>query len=336
MPRNTKRSRRNSRAARPRTPPKPGISIIGAGRLGTALGLALKDAGYRIEVVVTERPTTARRAANAIGANSLAVSAGQLNRLTSRQAERLSRSSVILIATPDDIIGSVAQRLAGVFESMPARPGAKISALGRIALHTSGALSSEVLDPLRNVGFAAGSIHPLVSISDPLSDAKPFRHSFFCVEGDGPAVRTATSMARASGGRTFTIDRDCKGLYHAAAVMASGNMLALFDIAVEMLERCGLSRRRSHQVLLPLLQSSVTNLSKRGPADALTGPFARADLATIEKHLRAIKSWDLRAAMAAYVLLGRRSLSLAKKRKSRPPGLDRVAQLLSVKPNDSV
>ena len=336
MQRNAKRSRRNSRAARSRTPSKPGISIIGAGRLGTALGLALKHTGYRVEIVVTKRSSSARRAAKAIGASTFAVSSGQLNRLTSRQTGRLSRSAVILIATPDDVIQSVAQRLADVFESLPARPGVKFSGLGRIALHTSGALSSEVLDPLRNVGFAAGSIHPLVSISDPLSGAKPFRQSFFCVEGDRPAVRAATSMARALGGQTFTINRDCKALYHAAAVMASGNVVALFDIALEMLERCGLSRRRSHQVLLPLLESSVTNLSRMGSSEALTGPFARADLATVEKHLRAIESKDLCAAMAAYLLLGRRSIALAKKRKPRPAGLDRVTRVLSAKTRNSL
>src|SRR5438132_12523003 len=180
-----------SRSERLTAKEKPRVSIIGAGRLGTALGLALSAAGYRIEVMVAKHQLKAERAARAIDAYTLGLTASQLNRLDSNQHNRLNRSSLILIATPDDVIAPVAEQLAGTFKSKRQQSGRGEKAMTgrRIALHTSGALSSEALSPLRDVGFATGSLHPLVSISDPFSRAELLTRAFFSVEGDPAAVR---------------------------------------------------------------------------------------------------------------------------------------------------
>lgn len=325
MERKTKISKGSSRSAGPRSrrpdlPKKDSVAIIGAGRLGTALGLALKAKGHEIKVVVTHRPSTARRVARAFGPRTLALSALQLSELSASQHDRLNRCSLILIATPDDSIPPTAELLAVLLKTSPAR---------RIALHTSGALSSDVLNPLRSAGFAAGSLHPLVSISDSRSGAESLARAFFSVEGDPAAVRTATSLVRNLGGQTFTIDSGRKALYHAAAVTAAPNMTALFDIALEMLGRCGLSARRARQVLLPLVESTMANLATQDPARALTGTFKRGDVSTVRKHLAALKSANLPQALAAYVLLGQRSISLARKGNANRAGLDQIALLLS-------
>jgi predicted short-subunit dehydrogenase-like oxidoreductase (DUF2520 family) len=93
--------------------------------------------------------------------------------------------------------------------------------------------------------------------------------------------------------------------------MASGHVLALYDLATEMLERCGLERENARQVLLPLLQSTLSNLSRSDPARALTGTFARGDVATVRRHLQALSSDGLLEALEVYKLLGARSLKLA-------------------------
>lgn len=297
--------------------------IVGAGRLGTAMGLALKARGYDIDVVVTRRPVAARLAATAFGPGTMALSALQLTRFGPRLQDRLTHCSIVLIATPDDIIPGIAQQLAVLFKAKSARLPR------RIALHTSGALSSAVLGPLRSAGFAVGSLHPLVSISDPRSGSKALARAFFSVEGDPAAIRGASSLVRDLGGRSFKIDSRRKALYHAAAVTAAPNMTALFDIALEMLGRCGLSPQRARQVLLPLAESTLANLATQDPARALTGTFKRGDVSTVEKHLAALKSANLPQALAAYVLLGKRSLSLAKRHSVNPAGLDQIARLLS-------
>lgn len=282
------------------------ISIVGAGRLGTALAIALSSCGYKIEALVARRRLKAERAAALIeDIRPLA--------LTFAQLDQIPASDILFICTPDDTIESVATRLAGIYTQR--RAGKKRASFQGTALHASGALSSTVLQSLRETGFAIGSLHPLISVSDSAQGAANLRSAFFCIEGDGVARRDASSLVSALGAESFMIQAKDKALYHAAAVMASGHLTALFDIAAEMLTYCGLTYGRAHAVLLPLLTSTLENLSRNEPAQALTGTFARADTKTVRKHLQALQSFGLRDALAAYKLLGQRSLLLAAKNK---------------------
>jgi predicted short-subunit dehydrogenase-like oxidoreductase (DUF2520 family) len=303
---------------------KPTISIVGAGRLGTALARALASSGYTIEAVVARTLRNARRAAEHVRTRPLALPCTQLDRLPS--------SDLFLITTPDDRIAESTDELAGIVDSSRRKSksvGNAMSIRGRTALHASGALSSTVLQSLRHVGFATGSMHPLVSVSDPVQGSASFGGAFFCVEGTPLAVRVARKLVRALGGQSFSISADDKALYHAAAVMASGHATALFDIAMEMLTRCGLTPRRARAVLLPLSRSTFENLVTSDPATALTGTFARADTATVRRHLAALRSSGTRDALAVYTLLGKRSLRLAKAAGARPNSLREIRRALT-------
>jgi predicted short-subunit dehydrogenase-like oxidoreductase (DUF2520 family) len=304
------------------------VAIIGAGRLGTALGLALKSVGYKIEVVAAESASSAKRSARAFGPKALFLSGHQMNRLSPGQLQRLDRCSLVLIATPDDVIARVAERLSEVFAAKRI-PGSHAPAKQRVALHTSGALTAEVLKPMRSHGFAIGSLHPLVSISESRSGAELLTQGFFSVEGDRGAVRTARSIVSDLGGESFTIDSRRRALYHAAAVTASPHITALFDIAIDMLKVCGLNPRQAQRVLLPLVKSTVANLTIQEPARALTGTFKRGDVSTVQKHLAALKAANLTQALNAYVLLGQKSISMAKKHSPNAVGLDEIARILS-------
>lgn len=307
------------------------VAIIGAGRLGTALGLALKATGVNIEVIAAKRPSATRRAAKEFGPKTLALSALQLSKLSPNQHDRLNRCSLILIVTPDDNIAPVTRQLAAIFKSKPARSRNQTNAIAarRVVLHTSGALASDVLEPLRRAGFAVGSLHPLVSISESRSGAKLLTRAFFSVEGDPPAIHVGKSIVRDLGGESFTIDSRRKALYHAAAVIASPHMTALFDIAVDMLVLCGLSATRARRILLPLVESTVANLTRQDPARALTGTFKRGDVSTVQKHLAALEAAQLPQALAAYIVLGQRSISLAQRRNANPTGLGEIMRMLS-------
>ncbi len=287
------------------------VSIIGAGRLGVALGIALAARGFRIEEVVARHLPHARKAARLIGPNTRALSSSQL--------EKLRPASILFITTPDDAIEETARQLA----SSIAWDGR-----GRIALHASGALSSESLHALSARGFHTGSMHPLISVSEPLKGSETLAQAHYCIEGHAQAVRHARTLIRKLGGRSFSINTEDKALYHAAAVMSSGHMVALFDIAAEMLTRCGLSDKESRAALLPLILSTLENLSHHAPAQALTGTFARADVTTVGKHLDALGRLQSRDALAAYLLLGQRSLELAKKNKAGAQALRKIARSL--------
>lgn len=274
------------------TPVPITMSIIGAGRLGTSLALALGKEGYVTRAVVCRSSRSAKRSA-ALIKNAIALTSGRLN--------ELPPTDLILISTPDDVINETATSLAKVGQL-----AGKLS-----VLHTSGALSSAVLLPLRQRGAHTGSIHPLVSISDPVDSLPNLRGAFYCVEGDRKAISTARQIVSALDGRSFSIAADKKPLYHAAAVMCAGHVVALFDTATEMLQQCGIRPAEAKRVLLPLLRSTVGNIERLGTSEALTGTFSRGDVATVKAHLRALEAEQLQAARQIYQLLGLRSLRLA-------------------------
>ncbi|HXI22582.1 MAG TPA: Rossmann-like and DUF2520 domain-containing protein [Pyrinomonadaceae bacterium] len=300
---------------------KLSVAIIGSGRLGTALGLALTRAGYRVPIVASLHSAHARRAANLIGRKTKHASLKNLGR--AENVDELAQADLIIIATSDDAIETVTQQLVTAIRTRSKdnrrRPPR------RIALHTSGALGAKVLDPLKREGFVVGSIHPLISISDPATGADWLARAYFSLAGDSKAVTAGRRLVRRLGGQSFQIRPEMKALYHAAALMASPNLTALFDIALEMLTRCGISPTRAHHVLLPLVESTLANLATQDPRSALTGTFKRGDLATTIKHIKAIKAEKLIEALQAYVVLGNRSLTLA----NHPRNEQEMRRLLS-------
>jgi predicted short-subunit dehydrogenase-like oxidoreductase (DUF2520 family) len=265
------------------------VSIIGAGRLGTSLALALADKSYSIRSLVARRVASARKAAELLDNETQVLAAKNLG--------SLRPAGLFLITTPDDQIAGVAAELARLETEL--KP---------VALHTSGALSAEVLAPLRKKGWSTGSIHPLISVSSAGTTA--LDGAFWSVEGDKTALRLGKTIVRDLGGKSFSIRSEDKPLYHAAAVMSAGNVVALFDVALEMLIQCGLSRKTARSILLPLLASTVHNLETKDTADALTGTFARGDVETVQRHLKALKI--NKDALELYRLLGKRSLKLTK------------------------
>jgi predicted short-subunit dehydrogenase-like oxidoreductase (DUF2520 family) len=276
---------------------KSEVSVIGAGRLGTTLAVALSRIGYSIHSLVARRVQSARKAANLLDAD--------VQVLAAKQMQSLRSADLFLITVPDDQIAQVAAGLSEVRFNTDQRK--KIT-----ALHTSGALSSDVLAPLREQGWHTGSIHPLMSISGTQDADASLRGAFWSVEGDSSALRLGKTIVRDLGGKSFSIRSDDKPLYHAAAVMVSGNVTALFDVALEMLGECGLNRKTARSILVPLIASAVRNLESKDPAQALTGTFSRGDLETVKRHVAALKNNKLAEALELYRLLGQRSLKLTK------------------------
>jgi len=278
--------------------------------LGTALASALDACGYDVRALASRGAAGARRAAARAGLKTLALGAGELGRLPAVE--------LLFITTPDDALKETVASLASLAGES-----------ARVALHTSGALSSEVLAPLRERGYGVGSMHPLAAVSEPGAGALSLRKAFYCVEGDAGAVRAARGVVRDLGGRSFSIRPEDKALYHAAAVMTAGHVVALFDTALDTLRRCGLDARRAREVFLPLLRSTVENLSTQTPERALTGSFARADAETVLKHIESLRGLRDSDALATYVALGEHSLKLASRAGVSRDAVERVMRALS-------
>jgi predicted short-subunit dehydrogenase-like oxidoreductase (DUF2520 family) len=266
------------------------VSIVGAGRVGRSLGRALRERGWRIGSVVTRSATSARDVLRAIGGGTPQVGV---------TADALE-SQIILIATPDNAIASVAQQLARVWRG---------KLRGKIVLHTSGALDRRVLAPLARKGAATGSMHPMQTFSG--RRVPRLKGIVFAIEGDARARQAARAMARSLGGVPIEISGANKAAYHAAGVLAAGHALALIESATQILTRIGFPRRRAEQTLLPLMRQMLDNFESVGARAAWTGPLARGDYAVVEKHMRALKKYppEFAEAYAALARLGARTLS---------------------------
>lgn len=266
------------------------ISILGVGRLGGALAIGFSRAGLDVANLIV------RKGGDVSG---LIPSLNPAPRVVVLEEIDALDTDTLIVAVPDPLIERVAEALEGKL--------CRVTAV----LHTSGSLSSEVLAGLRAAGHNVGSLHPLISFSDPVLGAERLSGGYFCIEGDAAAVAAAEGMVSAVSGHSFTIDTDKKALYHASAVMACGHVVALLDIAFEMLSNCGISKEKARTVLLPLVKSTVMNLEMQTPQHALTGPFARADAENLERNLASIEEYSTESARSLYVELGERSLLLA-------------------------
>lgn len=282
---------------------KPEIDIIGDGRVGRALAIAFARKWSPVNRIIA--PTTGREPVESLIPRPL-------------RTDDVLQGTVIL-AVRDSQIDSVSKTLLTHL-----RPGC-------VVLHTSGSRSSDILAPLRESGASVGSMHPLISISDPTSGAGQLATAYFCIEGDEEACRRALELVDVLGGRSFRISPEKKALYHGAAVMSAGHIVALFSESLELLAECGISPDEARDVLAPLVESTAANLRSVVPEAALTGPFARGDRETIEKNLNAIRTSDHPDFAEAYRVLGLRSLDLARKNGVSEDDIQAISAILRSK-----
>lgn len=264
-------------------PRKPSIALVGAGRVAQTLGPALRQAGYRIlEVVGRERAASrarARRLARRVGARATTIAGARLN------------AAVVWLAVSDDAIAGCARDLAR-------RTGWE----GKIALHSSGALPSDRLAPLRRRGAAVASLHPLMTFAR--GQAPSLRGVSFAVEGDPAAVRVARRIARDLGGSTLLLGKRAKALYHAWGMFTSPLLVAVLALGERVGRKAGVpDPARAAQAIL---RQTLKNYVEAGAPAAFSGPLVRGDVATVRANLRALR--PLPEARQAYLALARAAL----------------------------
>jgi predicted short-subunit dehydrogenase-like oxidoreductase (DUF2520 family) len=245
--------------------PRPSISLIGAGNLAYALGPALRAAAYPIATVAARETASSRRRA-AMLAKSVRAVAVPLERAT-------PDSDIIWICHTDDALAGTARRLAR-------KPGWK----NKIVFHSSGALSSDVLAPLRRRGAHVASLHPMMTFVP--GTAPHMREVPFAVEGDSQAIVTARAIVRDLGAEVFLIQKKAKTLYHALGSFSSPLLVATLVTAERVGRAAGLSASQARKIMGPILRQTFKNYQERGAAAAFSGPIKRGDLSTVRRHLR--------------------------------------------------
>ena len=204
-----------------------------------------------------------------------------------------------LLCVPD---GSIPAALATVAEAVPPL---------RLVGHTSGSTGLEALAPAIERGAAAFSLHPLQTVPDAATtlDGAPC-----AVAGsDAGAESFAAELAERLGMRPFSVPEERRAAYHAAASIASNFLVALEESATELLAEAGVEDAR--ELLAPLVLRTAANWSDRG-AEALTGPIARGDEATVARHLEALGE-VAPGLVPLYEVLAARTRELAAREPSR-------------------
>ena len=240
------------------------IGIIGSGVVGTAMGAILNAKGYEITGVHDQKTESTRQLVERIGCTAY-----------SDPRDVALAADVLFITTGDTAIQGVAETLA---EGRAFRPG-------QIVLHMSGAQSSEILDRAKADGAWVLSVHPLQSFANLEGAIANLPGSVFSIEGDEAAYPAAVALVEALGGEYFFIDRKAKPLYHAGACVVSNYLVTLLDLGIKLLESTGIPSAMASRALLPLVHGTINNVEKVGIPQALTGPIARGDIATVSKHL---------------------------------------------------
>ena len=246
--------------------PPPTFNLIGPGRLGQTLTRLWHDAGLISVAGLLGRDAVRTQAAQEF------IGAG---RVLDREA--LAPARLTLLATPDDALAPLAHTLAA----------AGTIGAGDVVFHCSGALSSEVLAPLRARGAVVASVHPLKSFAAPARAIHDFAGTACACEGDAAALTALAPLFDAIGGRRFAIDPARKLLYHAGAVLACNHLVALMDAALRCMEDAGMPRALAWPALRPLIDGTLANLDHGGTRAALTGPVARGDTATVQREIAA-------------------------------------------------
>jgi len=244
------------------------ISIVGAGSLGTALTVRLREAGYGIKEIVWRGGSDRRRRAQ----EQLAQAAGAKLVLLEQAA---LAADVLWLAVPDDAIASCAHAIAMRGFKSP------------VVLHSSGALTSDELKPLRQKGAAVAAVHPLMSFV--AGEPPVLRDVLFSLEGDRTAVALAKRIVRGLEGVPFTIAKKHKPLYHAFGAFTSPLLMAHFAAAEAVAEKAGVPPREARRAMRPIVMRTLQNYFKGGAAKAFSGPLVRGDVETVRKHLSALK-----------------------------------------------
>jgi predicted short-subunit dehydrogenase-like oxidoreductase (DUF2520 family) len=291
------------------------LVIVGPGRMGLALGAALAGTGDLDRLTFFGRgleppphpifdpePSVGPRGGGAVAAyvdEDDDVEEG-VTRIDYRTGPNTvpPTATILVLAVPDSALGEVAHDMA---RAGPAPAGC-------VALHLAGALSTDVLAPLHQAGYAVGSIHPLQAIADPWAGADRLFGSAYALAGEPAAIAAGRRLASYLAGRTLVVPPAFRALYHAAAVTASNYLVAVLAASVRLMADATIPEDEAVPALLPLLRGTLDNLEQLGVAAALTGPIARGDAETVRLHLRRLSERDRRL----YCVLGRETLTLAR------------------------
>ena len=280
-------------------------AIIGPGRVGTALGMALSAAGYRVTAVAGG------------GEEALAQFVQRVPTAAPLPAAEAARGvELVVVAVPDDALASV---VAGIARDEGVAEGSRW-------VHVSGGHGTEVLRPVRLAGAFVAACHPAQTFPDPDTGFAALPGSSWAVTADEADLGWARVLVTDLRGTPVTVPARSRTLYHAGLTVGSNATATVVTLARDLLLGAGVDDPGAF--LGPLVTTSAANAADRGAA-ALTGPVRRGDAGTVAAHLAELRE-TLPEAVDAYVALSRLALGYARRAGLEAGAADAVAQALEV------
>ncbi len=273
---------------------RPTTGIVGAGAVGTALGVALSRAGWPVVAVASRDPARRERFHGLVDRARPFAEAQAL----------IEEVELIIVAVPDDALAPLA-RTVRMYS-------------GQAMVHTSGALGAEVLAPAMAAGTQVGSFHPLVAFADTERAVADLHGATVAIEGDDQLATLLAEMADAVGATAVRLAAGSKTAYHAAAVLSAGGFIALLDAIAELGRAAGLDESGSLAIYGRLIEGTLGNARALGIGAALTGPITRGDVGTLRAHLETLAA-HAPDAMDLYAAAAGREIELALSRGTLAP-----------------
>jgi predicted short-subunit dehydrogenase-like oxidoreductase (DUF2520 family) len=268
------------------------IGFIGAGKVATAFGRYLYDNGETISGYFDrhrEKMTHAGRQTHSTVFKNI--------------SEAAAHSDIILITTQDDYIADMCRQLCEQ----------KCIAPRHLVGHMSGVHSSRILEEAQRLGATVFSLHPLQAFADEEKALCDLPNAYFSIESNGSAPGSVIDMLCRMGNPFFKLSADYKSLYHLAACVISNYLVTLMAGGLEALQKSGIDPQKGFAAMRPLIEGTLSNIARLGPAKALTGPVARGDTGTIAQHMKALHPPELDGVKSIYTYMGLKTLELARK-----------------------
>src|SRR5690242_8457149 len=247
-------------------PARLAVGIVGAGRVGTALGVALARAGHQVVAASAVSDASLRRARTNFPAAAI-----------TDPSQVLRRADLALLTVPDDALPGLVTGLAAT--------GAPLE--GRMLAHASGRYGVSVLEPAVRQGALPLALHPVMTFTGRPDDVDRLAGTSFGVTAPEVLRPAAEALVIEMGGEPVFIAEEHRDLYHAAIAGAANHLITLVAQAMDLLRTAGVAEPA--RLLAPLLSASLDNALRFGDA-GLTGPVARGDAATVAAHVAALEA----------------------------------------------
>jgi predicted short-subunit dehydrogenase-like oxidoreductase (DUF2520 family) len=261
-------------------PARLDVGVIGAGRVGTALAVALRRAGHRITAASAVSSASRERVDRYLSGT-----------VVLEPADVVAAADLVLLTVPDDALAGLVAGLAAT--------GAPLA--GRMLAHTSGRHGLAVLEPATELGALPLALHPVMTFTGRADDADKLAGISFGVTAPAVLRPAAEVLVMEMGGEPVFIAEADRGLYHAALAGAANHLVTQVVQAEDLLSRAGVAQPA--RMLGPLLSAALDNALRLGDA-GLTGPVARGDAETVAGHVDALRA-DAPEALPAYLALAR-------------------------------